>query len=790
MNGTPSLTPLSRWKQALRNWWGRPAAPPRPARPTVEPLEDRSLPSSTPTFAPGGVVQLFQRPAFDHDTAIYHNTVNGAAVITVETHSGDGTSLLNHYLNVRRIEYFGGRRTDHVENRTNVTLVARGGDGNDTLVGGTGDDTLYGEAGNDLLVGNAGNDTIHGGPGNDTLVGGPGQDTLIDNEGTNVFQDDQPTISIGDVGRAEGNAGTTAFAFTVRLSQPSQQVVTVQYATQFGSAGAADLAGLPSGQLRFTPGQTQKTVTVAVAGDGLVEGDETFSVLLSGAVNAAIADGTAIGTIVNDDVAPPPPAPAVSINDVRRAEGNAGTTAFTFTVRLSQPSQQVVRVNFATQPGSAAASDLASRPSGQLRFNPGQTQKTVTVLVAGDTRVEGDESFSVHLSGAVNATIADGQGVGTVVNDDGVVPPPPPPPPPPIPPPLPPVLVSVGDVVVAEGDGGLRTVLVPVTLSGASFYPVDVAYATSNGTAVAGEDYVAASGVLRFNPGEVSKALALSVRGDVVVEPGEFYFVNLTGAGGATLARARAAVTITSDDAPLSASRPGVFRGGEWLLDVAGDGGLAEASVRHGLPGDTPLVGDWNGDRRDDLFVVRYNPLRGGLDWHVYVNGHGPAGVIQYGLPGDTPVVGDWDGDGLAELGVVRYNPARGGLDWYLDTGRDGYLAERVVGYGLAGDIPVAGDWDGDGDTDLGVVRPNAARGGLDWYLDLAGDGFLAERVAFFGLSGDRPVVGDWNGDGRADFGIVRGTEWYLDFDGGGEAAEKVVRYGLPSDVWFLAGRW
>jgi len=111
-----------------------------------------------------------------------------------------------------------------------------------------------------------------------------------------------PEVSIGDVSQPEGQTGTTDFDFTVTLSYSSNQVVTVAYATQDGTATVADNDyQAVSNTLTFQPGQTQKTITVPVAGDLNVEGDETFSVVLSSPTNATLAQATATGTITNDD---------------------------------------------------------------------------------------------------------------------------------------------------------------------------------------------------------------------------------------------------------------------------------------------------------------------------------------------------------------------------------------------------------------------------------------------------------------------------------------------------------
>jgi hypothetical protein len=229
----------------------------------------------------------------------------------------------------------------------------------------------------------------------------------------------QRQISINDVSMAEGNSGTTAFSFTVSLDAASANPVTVDFATADGTATQPSDYASNSGTLTFAAGETTKTVTVLVNGDTAVEPDETFNVNLSNATgNATILDGTGLGTIQNDDQ---PAGATLSINDVSMAEGNSGTTAFSFTVSLSAAQGAPVTVDFATADGTATQpSDYASN-SGTLTFAAGETTKTVTVQVNGDTAVEPDETFNVNLSNATGtASILDGTGVGTIQNDDAV----------------------------------------------------------------------------------------------------------------------------------------------------------------------------------------------------------------------------------------------------------------------------------------------------------------------------------------------------------------------------------
>ncbi len=225
------------------------------------------------------------------------------------------------------------------------------------------------------------------------------------------------TITGGSV--VEGNGGTTPAAFTISLSAPAAATVTVSYATAGGTAtSGSDFVAL-SGLLSFAPGETSKTISVAVVGDTAYEPNESFAVVLSGAsANAAIKTASATGTITNDDAQPAPP--TLAISSVSALEG-AG--AFVFTVTLSAPSATSVSVRFATANGTATSSGKTadySSTSGTLTFSPGETSKSISVVVRNDTTVESDETFFVGLSRASGASIAVSRGTGTIRNDDGL----------------------------------------------------------------------------------------------------------------------------------------------------------------------------------------------------------------------------------------------------------------------------------------------------------------------------------------------------------------------------------
>jgi ribosomal protein L35AE/L33A len=200
-------------------------------------------------------------------------------------------------------------------------------------------------------------------------------------------------LTIDDVTVTEGDGGSVSAVFTVSLDAATGDTVTVDYATSDGTAQAPGDYEPGTGTLTFPPGETSQTVTVQVNGDVLDEADETFSVTLSNPVNATIADGIGVGTIIDDD-----PAPSLSINDVAMLEGNSGNSQATFTVSLSTASGQAVTVQYATADGTATAGSDYQARTGTLTFAAGQMTRNLNVRISGDTQVEPDETYFVNLS--------------------------------------------------------------------------------------------------------------------------------------------------------------------------------------------------------------------------------------------------------------------------------------------------------------------------------------------------------------------------------------------------------
>lgn len=241
----------------------------------------------------------------------------------------------------------------------------------------------------------------------------------------------------------------------------------------------------------------------------------------------------------------------------------------------------------------------------------------------------------------------------------------------------------------------------------------------------------------------------------------------------------------------------GIVRLGIYYLDGNGNRvwdspSMSDSLFDFGNLLDRTVVGDWNGDGFDEIGVFRLGT------WFLDKNGNGiwdgvSGGdfISDFGIIGDTPIVGDWDGDGIDNIGVVRLG------QWNLDLNGNGAWDgdyDTTIGFGALLDTPLIGDWDGNGIDDFGVKR------GDTWYLDWNGNrqwddtGVGADKIYSYGNPLDLPVIGDWYGDGSDKIGIVRLGMWYLDQNGNGVwdnqlSGDALIDYGIEIDVP-IVGKW
>lgn len=333
----------------------------------------------------------------------------------------------------------------------------------------------------------------------------------------------------------EGNSGTTNIPYTVTLSASSTSTVTVPYTiagTGTNAASSADFAAT-SGTLSFSPGVTSQTLNVAVQGETTYEPNETFTVTLSTPLNASLGTpSSATGTITNDDSIP-----ALSVSNVSKAEGSGGTyTNMVFTGTLSNPSSTTATVTYSTYGGTATqGTDYTGLSSLVLTFNPGETTKTFYVPIWGDIVPESDENFTVGFTSPSGLTLPSSPYTvtGTIVNDDADAP-----------------HFTIADQAINEANAGTTNMIFTVSVTNMKTYDVNVSYATANGTAVAGSDYVATSGTLTFTPGgSTTQTITVPIVGDTTVELMEQFYVLLSNpTGGAVIDDDNATGTINDND--------------------------------------------------------------------------------------------------------------------------------------------------------------------------------------------------------------------------------------------------
>ncbi len=350
-----------------------------------------------------------------------------------------------------------------------------------------------------------------------------------------IIDDDISQISINNVTLAEGNPGSTSTAFfTVSLSPVPAQPVTVDYATGDGTATGAAGPGqdyVPtSGTLTFGAGQASATIPVTVNGDDLSEANETFVVNLTNQTNAVIAVAQGLGTITNDDALP-----TLSVDNVAVLEKTlVGPVTATFHITLSKVAGQTVTVKYATSNGTAVAPGDYTAINGTLTFPPGSTSQTVDVQVVSDALVENNEICYLSLSLPVGATLAKPQGQLAILDDDAGG------------------REEFAAPTFTVGEAAPFAV-VTVKRVGSVLGTVRVDYRTSDGSAIAGQDYSARAGTLTFGPGMLTRTLMVPILHDTVKEGDETFLVTLSNpTGGSVLgAQATAAVTIVDDDATV-----------------------------------------------------------------------------------------------------------------------------------------------------------------------------------------------------------------------------------------------
>lgn len=341
-------------------------------------------------------------------------------------------------------------------------------------------------------------------------------------------------VSVSNASATEGNSGTTTAVFTLTLAPAATENITVTYTATAETATAGVDYSVSGTEVIFSPGITTATINTTIFGDTDDEPDETFRLQFA-SPNADLLNSSATGTIIDDDGLS-----SLSISGGQTVmEGNTGTQTIPLTVTLSPASSQPVSVNYATEAGTATAgSDFVSN-SGTLSFAVGETGKTITVTINNDEIDEFDETFGVRLSSPTNAILSTDYAAIDLQDNDtasfGLTPSP--------------------RMDVTEGNIGTTAAVFTVTMSIPAEYTATVDYNTfSNaGTlqeyAVAGVDYISATGTLTFNPGVVEQNISVQIYGDTEMEGDEYFWLQLTNAAApAIIGTSQSQINILNDD--------------------------------------------------------------------------------------------------------------------------------------------------------------------------------------------------------------------------------------------------
>ena len=448
--------------------------------------------------------------------------------------------------------------------------------------------------------------------------------------------------------------------------------------------------------------------------------------------------------------------------------GGEGAGPFTVTVTRTGGTAGTVSVQYATSNGTATGGGSCGAgidyvtTSGTLTFLDGETSKTFNVTICNDTDDEPNETINYTLSnptgGAVLGTPS--TAVQTIIDDDAG----------------PAGSFSINDVRIKEGNSGAVNAVFTITYNG-PVVPVSVQYATANGTATAGVDYLAASGTVTFNsaapeglPAPQTQTVTVVINSDVVKEANETFFVNLSSPTGATIADSQGVGIIIDEDRAYVAdfdldklSDFSVYRPSEGRWYVLRSSDATPEIVDFGVSTDIAVPGDYDGDGLADYALFR--PSTG--EWYRILSATATKVVSSWGAAGDKPVQGDYDGDGKTDLAIFRPST---GFWWVLRSSNGTSFAAP---FGISTDRPVQGDYDGDAKTDLAVYRDGA------WYISRSSDG--AVQSANWGLAADKPVSGDFDGDGKFDLAIYRNGAWWTlnSLDG----TSSVAALGLSTDI-------
>ena len=330
-----------------------------------------------------------------------------------------------------------------------------------------------------------------------------------------IIEDDTPGVTVSETALTIPEGDSQSY-MVVLDTEPAADVMVVVAVPEDAEVAVDETT------LTFTAANWNTPQTVAVTAahddDAIDDGPVTLTHTVSGGDYEGVSASEVTVTITEDDT------PALTIVDANATEGDG---QITFTVRLNVASSLAVTVDWATADDTATQGADYAETTGTLTFDALETEQTITVPLLDDALDENDETFTVALTNAANATLDDAEATGTIADNDDTP------------------ALTIADAEAAEGDGEITFT---VTLGAASSLEVTVDWTTADGTATADADYVAADGRLTFAPGQTEATIAVAVFNDALDEGDETLTIALSDPTNATIADGTATGTIADDD--------------------------------------------------------------------------------------------------------------------------------------------------------------------------------------------------------------------------------------------------
>jgi uncharacterized repeat protein (TIGR01451 family) len=427
-------------------------------------------------------------------------------------------------------------------------------------------------------------------------------------------------------------------------------VVSVGYETREITATAGLDFVRAGGSVTFADGETNKVIVVNLLNDNLVEGEETFLVVLTNVTGGAriVGPTNVLVTIADDEVGFGFAAPTFLAS-----EGDGGLT---FQVRRVGDTNRAVQVNYVTEDETARAGLDYQPTSGTLSFAPGETLKSVTVGLLEDRLVEGDETFRLRLlQPGAGTEIIQPTAVGVILDNDAGF------------------KLATNRYEVRESltNGVATNVVVEVIRVGAMHGTNSVGYTTVGGTAVAGQDFVTTAGTLVFTNGEVMKQVIIPILDDTLVEDTETFTFQLVNpdTNSVVVEPSVATISILDDDAGLRFSSPS--------YSVSEGGVSVTLTVERVGVLDTPVTVEWRTEDGSARAGQDYVQASGRL---VFTNGVQTRTLTVF-------VLDDTEEEGTESFSVRLFNV----------TGPATLLTPEVAGVTIV-------------DNDGGVVVPAGSR--------------------------------------------------------------------------------